>query len=93
MFVVICECDIKTIIAEATYIMGDSKTPTFAESMVLQKAKRYAIEEAGTYIESYSKIENFKLARDEVEVLAGGVLKVEILEKREPLWGIQSTFI
>ena len=27
---------------------GDGETPTFAESMVLQKAKRYAIEEAGT---------------------------------------------
>lgn len=77
----------KTIIAEATYIMGDGEIPTFAESMVLQKAKRYAIEEAGTYIESYSKIENFKLTRDEVKVLAGGVLKVEILEKKRTIIG------
>ena len=28
-----------------------------------------------------------------MEVLAGGVLKVEILEKREPLWGCKHPYI
>ena len=44
----------KTIVSEATYTMGDGETPTFAEAMVLKKAKQTALEQAGTYLESYT---------------------------------------
>ena len=42
----------KILTAEATYIMGDGETPSFAEAMALQKAKQSALEEAGTYVQS-----------------------------------------
>ena len=45
----------KEIISEGTYNMGDGETPTVAESRALLQAKRTAVEEAGTYVESYSK--------------------------------------
>lgn len=51
----------KEIVAEGTYNMGDGETPTVAESRALLQAKRTAVEEAGTYVESYSKTRNFQL--------------------------------
>ena len=36
------EAETKTIIAEATYIMGDGESPSFAEAQVLQNAKQEA---------------------------------------------------
>lgn len=77
--------DSKTITSEASYIMGDGESPSFAESMALQKAKQVALEEAGTYVESYTKTRNQDLTKDEVQTLAGGVLHVEVIEKTRTL--------
>ncbi|HDY90323.1 MAG TPA: hypothetical protein ENH82_19660 [bacterium] len=77
----------KEIFAEATYIMGDGETPSFAETMVMQEAKRIALEQAGTYLESYSKIEGLELKRDEIQTIAGGVLETIILERDRVLVG------
>lgn len=77
----------KILTAEATYIMGDGETPSFAEAMVLQKAKQMALEQAGTYVESYTKIKNYDLSHEEIQTIAGGVLEVEVLEKTRALVG------
>ncbi|BFU94305.1 MAG: hypothetical protein NTNFB02_10270 [Nitrospira sp.] len=77
--------DTKSITAEATYIMGDGETPDFAEARVLQKAKQAALEEAGTYVESYTKAQHLDVTADEIETIAGGVLQVDILEKARTL--------
>lgn len=77
----------KTIISEATYLMGDGETPAFAESMVLQKAKQTALEEAGTYVESYTKIHNLDLTTEEIQTLAGGILEVSVLDQKMTLVG------
>lgn len=79
--------EFKEIIAEGTYNMGDGETPTVAEDRALLNAKRIAIEQAGTYIESYSKVKNFRLTADEIQVLASGVMEVVILEKKRTLVG------
>jgi len=77
----------KTITAEATYIMGDGETPSFAEAMALQKAKQMALEQAGTYVESYTKVQNLRLTTEEIQTIAGGVLQVEVLKKTRTLVG------
>ncbi len=84
--------DIKTITSEATYAMGDGETPLNAEAMVLQKAKQVALEQAGTYIESYTKVQNYKLTTDEIQTIAGGVLEVTILDKKRQLIGDGTQF-
>ncbi len=71
----------KHIIAEAKYVMGDGETPAIAETMVLQQAKRNALEQAGTYVESYSKVENMNLTVDEIHTIAGGTIKINVLER------------
>ncbi|MGH7147405.1 MAG: hypothetical protein ACREIJ_05820 [Nitrospiraceae bacterium] len=67
--------------------MGDGETPSFADAMVLQKAKQMALEEAGTYVESYTKVQNLDLTVEEIQTIAGGVLQVEVLEKKRSLVG------
>ena len=56
------------IIAEGSYNMGDGETPTVAESRALLNAKRAALERAGTYVESYTKVRNFQLTQDQIQV-------------------------
>ena len=75
----------RAILAEATYIMGDGETPDFAEAGALQKAKQAALEEAGTYVQSYTKVQNLDLTTEEIQTIAGGVLHVEVLEKTRTL--------
>ena len=77
----------KVLTAEATYTMGDGESPSFAEAMVLQKAKQVALEQAGTYVESYTKIKNYDLSHEQIQTIAGGVLEVEVLEKTRTLVG------
>src|SRR3989338_8728801 len=77
----------KEIISEGTYNMGDGETPTVAESRALLQAKRTALEEAGTYVESYTKVENLKLTEDEIKVLASGLMEVTILDMKRTIVG------
>jgi hypothetical protein len=43
------------------------------------------LEEAGTYVQSYTKVQNFDLTTEEIQTIAGGVLQVEVLEKTRSL--------
>jgi tetratricopeptide (TPR) repeat protein len=79
--------EIKTIICEGTYNMGDGETPSVAEDRALINAKRVAIEEAGTYIRSYSEVKNLQLKRDEIQVLSSGIMEIITLEKKRTIVG------
>ena len=92
LFVSPAYADTKTIISEAIYSMGDGETPSSAEAMVLQKAKQRALEEAGTYVESYTHVRNLDLTIDEIKTIAGGVMKTEIVEQNRALEGSGTRF-
>src|SRR4030067_3517513 len=77
----------KESISEGTYNMGDGETPSVAESRALLQAKRTALEQAGTYVESWTKVENLQLTKDEIQVLASGIMEVEILDKKRTVVG------
>ncbi len=83
----VCFAEVKEIVSEGTYNMGDGETPNIAESKALLQAKRSALEQAGTYLESYSKVNNFQLAEDEIRVLASGIMMVNVLEKKRTIVG------
>lgn len=77
----------KDIISEGSYNMGDGETPSVAESRALLQAKRNAIEQAGTYVESYSKIKNLQLTEDEIKVMASGIMEISILDRKRGVIG------
>ena len=81
------QAETMTDVSEAAYSKGDGDTPSFAEAMVLQKAKQRALEEAGTYVKSYTHVRNLDLTVDEIKAIAGGVMKTEIIEQNRALAG------
>ncbi len=86
-FPFLAHAETKILTAEAAYTMGDGETPSFAEAMALLKAKQMALEQAGTYVESYTKVQNLDLTTEEIQTIAGGVLQVEVLDKSRTLIG------
>jgi Flp pilus assembly protein TadD len=83
----ICVSETTEIVSEGIYNMGDGETPIIAEGKALEQAKRVAIEQAGTYVKSYSKMKNFQIAEDEVHVLASGIMEVTVLDKKRMVAG------
>ncbi|MBI3582358.1 MAG: tetratricopeptide repeat protein [Nitrospinae bacterium] len=79
--------EVKEIISEGTYNMGDGETPTVAGDRALLQAKRTALEQAGTYVESYTKVKNYQLTEDEIKILASGIMEVTILDKKRTIVG------
>jgi hypothetical protein len=70
------------IFAEGVYQMGDNDTPSIAEDRALLKAKRNAIEQAGTYIASFTSVENFQVTDDKLVALSAGAIKVSVLDTK-----------
>lgn len=79
--------EVKEIVCEASYNMGDGDTPTIAEDRALIAAKKIAIEQAGTYVESYSQTQNYQLTKDEVNIIASGIMEVIVLDKKRTIVG------
>jgi hypothetical protein len=80
-------CETREIIAEGEYVMGDGETPAVAEERAMKKAKQNAAEEAGTFVKSYSKVQNLTLAEDVVEVVANHAMKITVLDKKRSAVG------
>lgn len=90
---------VKVVVAEASYVMGDSDTLTGAEEAALLRAKRKAVEEAGVYIEASSQdIETVsggntsRLSSLGVRTISAAVTETDIVEKRRSLDGDRLVF-
>lgn len=68
-----------TFSASGEYLMSDYDTPEIAEKIALDFAKQNAADQAGIYLESYSRSSNFNLEMDEIKTVASS--KVEVLTK------------
>lgn len=82
----------ETIIAEGSYTMSDSETPEDAKQQAINNAQRNAMEQAGTYIMSYSKSHNGQLTRDDIQSIAAGVIKTTILDEHRTMQNNVITF-
>lgn len=71
--------EIKIFEKEVNEIVGRNQSQEQVESFALQKAKRLAVEEAGTYISSLTIVRNYQLAKDEITALASGIVQAEII--------------
>ena len=76
--------------ATGSYIMDSrlDETPASATARAREVAKRAAIEKAGVYLQTHSKMIDMQLVEDEVETIAASLLKiqdesreVEVIEK------------
>ncbi|MDO9211784.1 MAG: hypothetical protein Q7V48_13715, partial [Deltaproteobacteria bacterium] len=79
IFVYPAFAEIKVFEKEVEEVVGRDQSQEQVEAFALQKAKRLAVEEAGTYISSLTVVQNYVLAKDEVTALASGVLQSQVL--------------
>lgn len=71
--------EIKVFEKEVEEIVGRDQSQEQIEAFALQKAKRLAVEEAGTYISSLTVVRNYMLEKDEITALASGVVQAKIV--------------
>lgn len=69
----------QSIETQHVYVMGDSDSRTQATRLCYAEAERAALEQAGVYMESRTRIDNFTLAADEVRSVTAAVVQVERL--------------
>ncbi len=77
----------KEVLAEGKYVMGDLDTKQSARKLALLEAKRMALEQCGTYLESTSEVKNSSLTKDEISSLAAGIISVEIVDEKWQMSG------
>lgn len=76
------QATIKTFTKVVNQPFGGSQSPDDARIAAIIKAKREVLEEAGTYIESFTVVRDFSVEKDEILALAAGVLKTEIVSQK-----------
>lgn len=73
---------VQTFRKEVRQVMGSAQSLDDARTAAIAKAKRDALEEAGTWLESRTEVRNLELARDDVTTLAGGIAQTRVLEEQ-----------
>ncbi|HSF69894.1 MAG TPA: hypothetical protein VLA47_05900 [Nitrospira sp.] len=67
---------IRVVTATADYRMGDHDTRTDATRMAIEAAKRQALEQVATYLESVTEVKNLDVTRDEIRTYTAGMITV-----------------
>lgn len=81
------KAEVKYFVKTAKAFIGDNQTKNDARMLATLEAKRMALEEAGTYVESLTIVKNAMVAKDEILAFTAGVAKTEILEERPLIEG------
>ena len=74
--------EILTIKQTVKQTFGGAQSADDARISAIAKAKREALEKAGTYIESLTVVKNSKVEKDEILALTAGVLKAEVISQK-----------
>lgn len=75
LFPTFCLAQEATFVGKSEYIIAVG-TGADAEAMALEDAKRLALEQAGTYLESLTIVENNAVTLDRIKVIARGTAKL-----------------
>jgi len=74
--------EIKTVTHTVQQPFGGSQSPDDARTAGIARAKREALEQFGTYIESITIVKNAQVDSDEILALTAGVTKTEVVKQR-----------
>lgn len=69
------------IYASHKYIMGDNDSKNDARKLCFIEAKRKILEKIGVFIESETKITNYKLTKDEIRTYSAALIKIEVVKE------------
>jgi len=76
-------CEIQTITVTVKQSFGGSQSADDARITAMAKAKREALEMAGTYVESLTVVKDSQVDKDEILALSAGVLKTEVVSEKK----------
>jgi tetratricopeptide (TPR) repeat protein len=82
---VLLENNIISLEAEGTAIIGNGITIEDAKVFAINDAKRNALEQVGTYLESNTTALNYVITKDEIKTFTGSVLKADVLRTENAL--------
>ena len=68
--------DVRTVTGQGEYRMSDHDTKLDAEHLALEAAKRNALEQVATYLESVTVVRNLDLTTDEIRTYTAGSLLI-----------------
>lgn len=73
-----CYAEVQTVEADGYYTIEDNVKESIpvAKDRARLDALRNAVEKAGIYVESYSVVNNAKIASDEIRIIAGNIINV-----------------
>lgn len=74
--------EIKRIIQTVRQSFSGTQSPDEARQAAIAKAKREALEKAGTYLDSITVVKNGVVELDEIVMLTSGIIKLEILSQK-----------
>lgn len=74
--------EVITVTHSVKQTFGGGQSPDNARIAAMAKAKREALEKAGTYIESLTVVKNSQVEKDEILALAAGVLRAEVVSQK-----------
>jgi hypothetical protein len=87
--------EVRTYTKTVRQLFGGGQSPDAATRHAMTRAKREALEEAGTYLESMTVVRDAAVESDEIMALAAGVLKSGIVSRKNfmesELFGIEIT--
>lgn len=75
-FLPVVHAEIRTYEGTGEYIMSDFETPDIAKQRAKVRAEQSAVEQAGVYVSSYTKMVNHVVKADEVTAIANNIIKV-----------------
>ncbi len=68
--------DSRTVTASGEYRMSDHDTRTDAVRLAVEAAKKDALEQVATYLESVTEVQNMDVTRDDIRSFTAGIVKV-----------------
>ena len=72
---------------EIRQFVGSAQSQDDARTAAIAKAKRDALEESGTWLETVSEVKNMKLVRDDIISLTSGIARTRVVEEEPFLEG------
>jgi tetratricopeptide (TPR) repeat protein len=74
--------EVKTVTHTVRQPFGGSQSPDDARIAAVARAKREALEMAGTYVQALTVVKNSRVEKDEILALTAGVVKAEIVSQK-----------
>jgi tetratricopeptide (TPR) repeat protein len=77
--------DVLVTQSQGTAFLGSGITEEDAKIIATNEAKRHALEQAGMYLESHTTVINFRIVKDEIITISGGIVKTTILSENRKI--------